>query len=63
MRLVSIFILEPSEQAKAAMGKRITVFDYPMGRPSIRYREVELACRSFDKTRQVHQNAECQYRR
>ena len=31
-----IFILEPSEQAKAAIGKRVTVVDYPDGRLSIR---------------------------
>jgi hypothetical protein len=27
-----IFILEPSEQANAAIGKRVTVVDYPDGR-------------------------------
>ena len=35
-----IFILEPSEQAKAAIGKRVTVIDYPDGRLSIRYKGV-----------------------
>ena len=30
-----IFILEPSEQAKAAIGKYVTVFDYPDGRLAI----------------------------
>jgi hypothetical protein len=40
-----IFILEPSEPAKAAIGKRVTVVDYPDGRLSIRYRGVELAYR------------------
>ena len=29
-----MFILEPSEQAKAAIGKRVTVVDYPDGRLS-----------------------------
>jgi hypothetical protein len=38
-----IFILDPSELAKAAIGKRVTVFDYPDGRLSIRYKGVELA--------------------
>ena len=52
-----IFILEPSEQAKAAIGKRVTVVDYPDGRLSIRYRGVELAYRTFDKLRQVDQGA------
>ncbi len=32
-----MFILKPSEQAKAAIGKRVTVVDYPDGRLSIRY--------------------------
>src|SRR5205823_9502240 len=52
-----MFILEPSEQAKAAIGKRVTVVDYPDGRLSIRYRGVELAYRTFDKMRQVDQGA------
>jgi hypothetical protein len=52
-----IFILEPSEQAKAAIGKRVTVIDYPDGRLAIRYRGVELAYRTFDKIRQVPQAA------
>jgi transposase len=52
-----MFILEPSEQAKAAIGKRVTVVDYPDGRLSIRYRGVELAYRTFDKIRQVAQAA------
>ena len=52
-----MFILEPSEQAKAAIGKRVTVVDYPDGRLVIRYRGVELAYRTFDKLRQVSQAA------
>ena len=52
-----MFILEPSEQAKAAVGKRVTVVDYPDGRLSIRYRGVELAYRTFDKIRHVAQAA------
>ena len=60
-----IFILEPSEPAKhapgreqgAAIGKRVTVVDYPDGRLSIRYGDVEPACRTFDKVRQVDQGA------
>jgi len=52
-----IFILEPSDQAKAAIGKRVTVVDYPDGRLAIRYRGVELAYRTFDKVRQVDQGA------
>lgn len=52
-----LFILEPSEQAKAAIGKRVTVVDYPDGRLAIRHRGVELAYRTFDKIRQVSQAA------
>src|SRR5205807_6611532 len=52
-----MFILKPSEQAKAAIGKRVTVVDYPDGRLSIRYCGVELAYRTFDKLRQVDQGA------
>jgi len=52
-----VFILEPSAQAKAAIGKRVTVVDYPDGRLAIRYRGVDLAYRTFDKVRQVSQAA------
>ena len=52
-----MFILEPSEHAKAAIGKRITVIDYPDGRLAIRYNGAELAYRTFDKVRQVDQGA------
>jgi hypothetical protein len=52
-----IFILQPSEQAKAVIGKRVTVVDYPDGRLSIRYKGVELAYRTFDKIRQVDPGA------
>src|SRR3981189_2404246 len=52
-----LFILEPSEQAKAAIGKRVNVVDYPDGRLSIRYNGVELAYRTFDKLRHVDQGA------
>ena len=50
-----IFILEPSDQAKAAIGKRVTVVDYPDGRLSIRYKGVALAYRTFDELRHVPQ--------
>jgi len=52
-----IFILEPSQAAKAAIGKYVTVFDYPDGRLSIRHNGVELAYRSFDKIRHVDESA------
>ena len=50
-------VLEPSEQAKAAIGKRVTVVDYPDGRLAIRYKGIELAYRTFDKIQQVDQGA------
>ncbi len=52
-----VFILEPSEHAKTAIGKRLTIVDYPDGRLAIRYQGVELAYRTFDKIRQVSQAA------
>jgi hypothetical protein len=52
-----IFILELTDQAKAAAGKRVAVVDYPDGRLSIPYKGFELAYRSFDKIRQVDQGA------
>jgi hypothetical protein len=52
-----IFIVEPSEPAKAAIGKYVTVFDYPDGRLLIRHNGVELAYRTFDKVRHVDQGA------
>ena len=33
-----VFVLAPTDQAKAAIGKRVTVLDYPDGRLSIRYK-------------------------
>src|SRR5271169_6759640 len=58
-----LFILEPSEQAKAAIGKRVTVVDHPDGRLTIRYKGVELAYRTFDKLRQVDQGAIADHKR
>ena len=52
-----VIILEPSDQATAAIGKRVTVVDHPDGRLSIRYNGVELAYHTFDKLRQVSQAA------
>jgi hypothetical protein len=52
-----IFILEPSDQAKAAIGKRVTMVDHPDGRLSIRYKGAALTYRIFDKLRQVDQGA------
>ena len=50
-----LFILELSEPAKAAVGKPVTVVDYPDGRLAIRYCGVEPAYHTFDKLPQVEQ--------
>lgn len=52
-----LFILDPSEAAQAAIGKRVTVVDYPDGRIAVRYQGEELAYRTFDKIRRVNQAA------
>jgi len=52
-----LFILEPSETAQAAIGKRVTVVDYPDGRIAVRYKGEDLAYRTFDKIRKVNQAA------
>ena len=48
-----LFILEPTEAAQSAIGKRVTAYDYPDGRLLIRYEGQELPYRTFDKIRQV----------
>src|SRR5271168_3762951 len=58
-----MFILEPSDQAKSAIGKRVIVVDHPDGRLAIRYKGVELAYRTFDKIRQVDQGAIADHKR
>ena len=52
-----LFILEPSEAAQSAIGKRVTVVDYPDGKIAIRYKGQDLAYRTFDKIRKVNQAA------
>ncbi len=46
-----------ASKAKAAIGKRVTIIDYPDGRLAIRYRGIEFAYRTFDKIQQVDQGA------
>ena len=43
--------------ARAAIGKRVTVVEYPNGRLAILYNGIELAYRTFYKIRQVDQGA------
>jgi hypothetical protein len=45
----TMYLLEPTEEAKAAARKRVTVVEYEDGRVSIRYRGVVLAARPFHK--------------
>ena len=52
-----LFILDPTEEAQDAIGKRVTVIDYPNGRLVIRYKGADLAYRTFDKIRHVKQAA------
>jgi hypothetical protein len=52
-----MFILEPTEAAQAAIGMRVTVYDYPDGRLVIRHEGVDLPYRTFDKIRKVNQAA------
>jgi len=52
-----MFILDPTEEARAAIGKRVTVVDYPDGRLAIRYQGANLPYRTLDKIRHVKQAA------
>jgi transposase len=45
----TMYILEPTEEAKAAAKKRVTVVEYEDGRVSIRFQGVALATRPFHK--------------
>ena len=45
----TMYLLEPTEEAKAAARKRVTVFEYEDGRVSIRFQGVVLAARPFHK--------------
>jgi transposase len=45
----TMYLLEPTEEAKAAAKKRVTVVEYEDGGVSIRYRGVPLAARPFHK--------------
>jgi transposase len=53
----TMYILEPSEEAKAAAKKRVTVVEYEDGRVSIRFQGVALAARPFHKDGCVTQGA------
>ena len=49
-----IFTLEPTREARQAAGREITVCEYPDGRITFAYGDIELLCKSsFDKLRRV----------
>ncbi len=50
-----MFILDPTEAAQDAIGKRVTVVDFPDGRLAVRYKGADLPYRTFDKIRHVKQ--------
>ena len=50
-----MYIIEPTPEAKEAIGKKVTVIDYPDGRLVVRYQGVSHAYRTFDKIRAVQQ--------
>ena len=45
----TMYLLEPTEEAKAAAKKRVTVVEYEDGRVSIRFEGIALAARPFHK--------------
>ncbi|MBP1876710.1 transposase [Ensifer adhaerens] len=51
-----LFILDPTEQAKALAGKKIVVCDYPDGRLEIIHESLVLPYRTFDTLRSVHRS-------
>jgi transposase len=53
----TMYLLEPTEEAKAAARKRVTVVEYEDGRVSIRFQGVALAARPFHKDGCVTQGA------
>jgi hypothetical protein len=49
-----LFILDPTEQAKALAGKKVVVCDYPDGRLEIMHESFILPYRTFDTLRSIH---------
>jgi hypothetical protein len=48
-----LFMIEPSEFAQAAIGRRVEVVDFPDGRLEVRYKGRSMPYRTFDKLRRV----------
>jgi len=53
----TMYLLEPTEEAKAAAKKHVTVVEYEDGRVSIRFQGVALAARPFHKDGSVTQGS------
>ena len=52
-----LFMIEPSEFAQAAIGRRVEVVDFPDGRLEVRYKGRSMTYRTFDKLRRVTETA------
>ena len=52
-----LFMIEPSEFAQGAIGKRVEVVDFPDGRLEVRYKGRSMPYRTFDKLRRVTETA------
>jgi len=50
-------MIEPSEFAQAAIGRRVEVVDFPDGRLEVRYKGRSMPYRTFDKLRRVTETA------
>jgi hypothetical protein len=51
-----LFLLDPTEQAKALAGNKVIVCDYPDGRLEITHAGASLPYRTFDTLRSVHRS-------
>jgi hypothetical protein len=52
-----LFMIEPSEFAQAAIGRRVEVVDFPDGRLEVRYKGRSTPYRTFDRLRRVTETA------
>ncbi len=52
-----LFMIELSEFAQAAIGKRVEIVDFPDGRLEVRYKGRSMPYRTFDKLRRVTETA------
>jgi hypothetical protein len=58
-----LFMIEPSEFAQAAIGRRVEVVDFPGGRLEVRYEGCSMPYRTFDKLRRVTETAALENKR